>query len=162
MKSAKGKRSSFAPTGNRTQGKCLEGIYVTTTPLVLLLCLKSHSCVIYCCARNLHVFIPCSSPFHHSFSTPSHHLSLIYTTLTNNTIEINHIIYQEMSMSFLITQYITKQQHFSPFFSPTFISSHFLLFLLNFIIFSSHGLSRNVNAHLSKPSRRDSYVCFSI
>ena len=26
-----------APTGNRTQGKCLEGIYVTTTPLVLLL-----------------------------------------------------------------------------------------------------------------------------
>ena len=24
-----------APTGNRTQGKCLEGIYVTTTPLVL-------------------------------------------------------------------------------------------------------------------------------
>ena len=26
-----------APTGNRTQGKCLEGIYVTTTPLVLVL-----------------------------------------------------------------------------------------------------------------------------
>ena len=26
----------LAPTGNRTQGKCLEGIYVTTTPLVLL------------------------------------------------------------------------------------------------------------------------------
>ena len=25
-----------APTGNRTQGKCLEGIYVTTTPLALV------------------------------------------------------------------------------------------------------------------------------
>ncbi len=25
----------FAPTGNRTQGKCLEGIYVTTTPSAL-------------------------------------------------------------------------------------------------------------------------------
>lgn len=24
-----------APTGNRTQGKCLEGIYVTTTPSAL-------------------------------------------------------------------------------------------------------------------------------
>ena len=32
-----GKRSKNAPSGNRTQGKCLEGIYVTTTPMVLLL-----------------------------------------------------------------------------------------------------------------------------
>ena len=28
------KTKHTAPTGNRTQGKCLEGIYVTTTPLV--------------------------------------------------------------------------------------------------------------------------------
>ena len=102
--SAKEKRSSVAPTGNRTQGKCLEGIYVTTTPLVLLLCDVSHSCVMYCCARNLHVFILFSSPFHHSFSTPFHHLSLTYTMLTTITVEINHTIYQDMSMSFLITQ----------------------------------------------------------
>eukprot|EP00984_Skeletonema_dohrnii_P024597 scaffold13744_cov88-Skeletonema_dohrnii-CCMP3373.AAC.2 len=27
-----GRQKSNAPTGNRTQGKCLEGIYVTTTP----------------------------------------------------------------------------------------------------------------------------------
>eukprot|EP00956_Cyclotella_meneghiniana_P016878 scaffold27115_cov72-Cyclotella_meneghiniana.AAC.1 len=34
-----GKRKSpLAPTGNRTQGKCLEGIYVTTTPSALRLC----------------------------------------------------------------------------------------------------------------------------
>ena len=26
-----------APSGNRTRGKCLEGTYVTTTPMVLLL-----------------------------------------------------------------------------------------------------------------------------
>ena len=26
------RKKEYAPTGNRTQGKCLEGIYVTTTP----------------------------------------------------------------------------------------------------------------------------------
>ena len=31
-----GKKFSPAPTGNRTQGKCLEGIYVTTTPSALV------------------------------------------------------------------------------------------------------------------------------
>ena len=30
------KAEHYAPTGNRTQGKCLEGTYVTTTPQVLL------------------------------------------------------------------------------------------------------------------------------
>ena len=30
-----------APTGNRTQGKRLEGVYVTTTPLVLYLLMSS-------------------------------------------------------------------------------------------------------------------------
>ena len=30
-----GKKVHVAPTGNRTQGKRLEGVYVTTTPLVL-------------------------------------------------------------------------------------------------------------------------------
>ena len=29
------KANPTAPSGNRTQGKCLEGIYVTTTPMVL-------------------------------------------------------------------------------------------------------------------------------
>ena len=29
----------IAPTGNRTQGKRLEGVYVTTTPLVLAACI---------------------------------------------------------------------------------------------------------------------------
>jgi hypothetical protein len=29
------KAKADAPTGNRTQGKCLEGIYVTTTPSAL-------------------------------------------------------------------------------------------------------------------------------
>ena len=33
-----------APTGNRTQGKCLEGIYVTTTPSALAL-LYGLSCI---------------------------------------------------------------------------------------------------------------------
>ena len=32
------KHQKAAPTGNRIQGKCLEGIYVTTTPLALQTC----------------------------------------------------------------------------------------------------------------------------
>ena len=31
-----GSNKKYAPTGNRTQGKCLEGIYVTTTPSALI------------------------------------------------------------------------------------------------------------------------------
>ena len=31
-----GEQAKYAPTGNRTQGKCLEGTYVTTTPQVLV------------------------------------------------------------------------------------------------------------------------------
>ena len=33
------KSEKAAPTGNRIQGKCLEGIYVTTTPLALQTCI---------------------------------------------------------------------------------------------------------------------------
>ena len=36
-KQNKTKQNKYAPSGNRTQGKCLEGIYVTTTPKVLCL-----------------------------------------------------------------------------------------------------------------------------
>ena len=36
---------SVAPSGNRTQGKCLEGIYVTTTPKVLCICCWNTSIV---------------------------------------------------------------------------------------------------------------------
>ena len=35
--------TTIAPSGNRTQGKCLEGIYVTTTPLALLITCQSLS-----------------------------------------------------------------------------------------------------------------------
>lgn len=38
------KRERTAPTGNRTQGNCLEGSYVTTTPLVPLL--KENHCLL--------------------------------------------------------------------------------------------------------------------
>ena len=36
-----------APTGNRTQGKCLEGIYVTTTPSALLVLTMLHRVFLY-------------------------------------------------------------------------------------------------------------------
>ena len=37
VKTQQEKQKEIAPTGNRTQGKCLEGIYVTTTPSALML-----------------------------------------------------------------------------------------------------------------------------
>lgn len=39
----------IAPSGNRTPGKCLEGAYVTTTPMVPCAC----SCTTYCVAPYL-------------------------------------------------------------------------------------------------------------
>ena len=71
-----------APTGNRTQGKCLEGIYVATTPLV-----RKHTTL-----KPLHIYIHTHKPTH-IYKYPHSHT--IHTYTLNTYIYTQHSLTQQ-------------------------------------------------------------------
>ena len=101
----------LAPSGNRTQGKCLEGIYVTTTPMVLLLLSVSYQQIQSFILMTLTSFI-----FHHisnkmSCTCTNKQHSFMYKSLITSSLSLALIIVSEPVSCLIADNYVSSSLH---------------------------------------------------